>query len=113
MLPNIHIWYLCIEMDILKHLNQFLLELDQIKEGDGTLLDHTTVVIGSNFGDSSNHTCSNLPIIVAGGGFRHQTHTVLERPMPLCNLYLELLHHHQIDVGSFGSSTKDLGLLKA
>jgi hypothetical protein len=102
-----------IEMDILKHVNQFLLELDQIKEADGTLLDHTTVVIGSNFGDSSNHTCSNLPIIVAGGGFRHQTHTVLERPMPLCNLYLELLHNHQIDVGSFGSSTKDLGLLKA
>lgn len=101
-----------IEADIVKHLNQFLSFLDQIKEGEGTLLDHTTVVIGSNFGDSSNHTCDNLPTIVAGGGYRHQAHTVLEKPTPLCNLYLELLHQHNIDVGSFGNSTKDLGMLK-
>ena len=56
-----------IEIDTLKHLDQFLFEMDQIKEEGGTLLDHTTVVMGSNFGDSSNHTCNNLPMIVAGG----------------------------------------------
>ena len=100
-----------IEVDIVKHLNQFLSELDQIEEGEGTLLDHTTVVIGSNFGDSSNHTCNNLPTIVAGGGYRHQMHTVLEKPTPLCNLYLELLHKHNIDARGFGSSTESLGLL--
>ncbi len=102
-----------IEIDTLKHFNQFLIEMDQIKEGAGTLLDHTTVVMGSNFGDSSNHTCNNLPMIVAGGGYRHQAHTVLEKPTPLCNLYLELLHKHNVDTGSFGSSTGVLGLLKA
>ena len=80
-----------IEEDIIKHFNQFLSNLDAIKEGKGTLLDHTTVVFGSNFGDASNHTCNNLPTIVAGGGYRHQAHTVLEKPTPLCNLYLELL----------------------
>jgi len=101
-----------IEVDIVKHLDRFLAELDQIDEGEGSLLDHTTVVIGSNFGDSSNHTCNNLPTIVAGGGYRHQAHTVLEKPTPLCNLYLELLHKHNVDLGSFGSSKKDLGLLK-
>jgi len=101
-----------IETDTLRHFNQFLFEMDQIKEEGGTLLDHTTVVLGSNFGDSSNHTCNNLPMIVAGGGYKHQTHTVLEKPTPLCNLYLELLHKHNIDVGSFGSSQKDMGLLK-
>ena len=88
-------------------------DLDGIKEGDGTLLDHTTVVIGSNFGDSSNHTCNNLPTIVAGGGHKHQAHTVLERPTPLCDLYLELLHKHGIDAGSFGSSEGDHRLLGA
>ena len=77
-----------IEMDIVKHLNQFLTDMDRIKEGDGTLLDHTTVIIGSNFGDASNHTCNNLPTIVAGGGYRHQTQTAPEKPMPLCNLWL-------------------------
>ena len=102
-----------IEMDIVKHLNQFLTDMDQIKEGDGTLLDHTTVIIGSNFGDASNHTCNNLPTIVAGGGYRHQLHTVPERQMPLCNLWLELLHKHNIDGGTFGSSDRDANLLPA
>ncbi len=100
-----------IEIDIIKHLNQFLTDLDNIKEGDGTLLDHTTVVIGSNFGDASNHTCNNLPTIVAGGGYRHQIHTVPQQPMPLCNLWLELLHKHNIDVGNFGSSDRSAKLL--
>jgi hypothetical protein len=102
-----------IELDLLKHLNQFLSDLDSVPEGNGTLLDHTTVVIGSNFGDSSDHTCNNLPTIVAGGGYRHQAHTVLEKPTPLCNLYLELLHEFNIDQGQFGSSEMDMGLLKA
>jgi len=93
-----------IERDIVKHLNQFLVDIDSIPEGDGTLLDHTTVVIGSNFGDASNHTCRNLPTIVAGGGYRHQVHAVPEKPMPLCNLWLEILHKHNIDLGQFGSS---------
>ena len=101
-----------IEIDTLKHFNQFLFEMDQIKEEGGTLLDHTTVVMGSNFGDSSNHTCNNLPMIVVGGGYKHQTHTVLEKPTPLCNLYLELLHKHNIDAAKFGNSEKDMGLLK-
>ena len=93
-----------IEMDILKHLNQFLSDLDRIKEGDGTLLDSTKVIIGSNFGDASNHTFNNLPLIAAGGGYRHQAFATAEKPMPLCNLWLELLHNHSIDVAAFGSS---------
>ena len=111
--PNIIAQLSKIEIDTLKHFNRFLFEMDQIKDGEGTLLDHTTVVMGSNFGDASSHTCDFLPMIVAGGGYRHQTHTVLEKPTPLCNLYLELLHKHNIDVGSFGSSQKDMGLLNS
>ena len=101
-----------IEIDTLRHFNRFLFEMDQVKEGKGSLLDHTTVVMGSNFGNSSNHTCDYLPIIVAGGGYRHQAHTVLEKQTPLCNLYLELLHKHDIDAERFGSSQEDMGLLK-
>ena len=102
-----------IEEDIIKHFDRFLAELDEIEEGEGTLLDHTTVVFGSNFGDASNHTCNNLPTVVAGGGYRHQSHTVLEKSTPLCSLYLELLHKYDIDASSFGSSENDLGLLGA
>ena len=100
-----------IERDTLKHFERFLFELDQIKEGQGTLLDHTTVLMGSNFGDSSNHTCNNLPIVVAGGGYQHKNHKVLDGPTPLCNLYLELLHKNNIDIGQFGSSEKNMNLL--
>lgn len=100
-----------IESDIIQHVNKFLADLDGIKEGDGTLLDHTTVVLGSNFGDASNHTCNNLPTIVAGGGFNHQAHSVLDHPTPLCNLWLELLNEHNVDVGRFGSGDQNLNLL--
>ncbi|MDA7867585.1 DUF1552 domain-containing protein [bacterium] len=100
-----------IELDIVRNLNRFLSDLDGIKEGKGTLLDHTTVMIGSNFGDSSNHICKNLPTIVAGGGYRHRGHSVLEKPTPLCNLFLDLLHAHDMDQESFGSSEESLGLL--
>ena len=100
-----------VEKDIVRHLNQFLIDLDRIPEGEGSLLDHTTIVIGSNFGDSSNHTCNNLPTVVVGGGHRHRAHTVLEKPTPLCNLYLELLHKFDIDQGSFGSSERAMALL--
>jgi hypothetical protein len=110
--PNMIAQLSKIEIDTLKHFNQFLFEMDQIKEEGGTLLDHTTVVMGSNFGDASSHTCDYLPIIVAGGGYRHQAHTVLEKQTPLCNLYLELLHKHGIDAERFGSSQEDMSLLK-
>ena len=110
--PNIIAQLSKIEIDTLRHFNRFLFEMDQIKEGEGTLLDHTTVVLGSNFGDASSHTCDFLPMIVAWGGYKHQAHTALEKQTPLCNLYLELLHKHNIDVGTFGSSVEDMGLLK-
>jgi hypothetical protein len=35
----------------------------------------------------------------------------LDRQTPLCSLYLELLHRHDVDVGKFGSSQRDLRLL--
>ncbi|MCE2809009.1 MAG: DUF1552 domain-containing protein [Planctomycetaceae bacterium] len=101
----------CVERDILKHFDQFLWDMDQIADGQGSLLDHTTIVFGSNFGNSSDHTCDRLPILVAGGGTRHQGLRLLDPQTPLCNLYLELLHKHDIDVGSFGTSQKDMGLL--
>lgn len=102
----------CVEVDILKHFNQFLVELDAIPEGDGTLLDYTTVVMGSCFGDASNHTCHQLPILVAGGGHNHQQHRVVDSGTPLCNLWLELLHHHNVDGGHFGSSRQNMKLLQ-
>jgi hypothetical protein len=102
-----------IETDIMKHFRRWIHEMDQVDEGDGTLLDHTTVVLGSNFEDASNHTCHRLPLLVAGGSHRHKGHTVLEQPTPLSNLYLELLNHFGVDAPSFGNSQRNMGLLTA
>ena len=69
--------------------------------------------MGSNFGDASNHTCNNLPMIVAEV---IATKRILysSKSTPLCNsLTSELLHKHDIDAGAFGSSNADLGLLKS
>ena len=101
----------CIETDIMRRFNQFLMDLKAIPEADGSLLDHTTVVLGSNFGDASDHTCHRLPILVAGGGYQHQQHKVVEEGTPLCNLWLELLNRHNVDAGTFGSGDSNMQLL--
>jgi hypothetical protein len=102
-----------IETDILKNIDQFLYDLDQIKEGSGTLLDNTTVFIGTNFGDAARHTHFKLPTIIAGGGYKHKGHVKVAKNTPLCNLYLELLNRHGADAGKFGSSQKNMGFLEA
>lgn len=94
----------CVEGDILKHINQFLYDLDQIPEGKGSLLDHTTVLFGSNMGNASAHTQKNLPIVIAGGGYKHIAHKVLPEERPLCDLFVELLNHHGIKRKKFSSS---------
>jgi hypothetical protein len=101
----------CIETDIMRRFNQFLMDLKAIPEAGGSLLDHTTVVLGSNFGDASNHTCHRLPILVAGGGYKHEQHKVVEEGTPLCNLWLELLNRHNVDAGTFGSGNNNMQLL--
>lgn len=100
-----------IEESILRSLDQFIFDLDQIKEENGSLLDNTLVVIGSNMGNASGHTHNNLPILVAGGGIKHVQHHVEATPTPLCNLYLEILNTHGLPLPNFGTSTGASSLL--
>ena len=48
-------------------------------ENGSSLLDRTVVFYGSNMGNASAHTCENLPILLAGGGFRHAGHVAFDR----------------------------------
>jgi hypothetical protein len=100
-----------IEESILRNLDQFIYNLDQVKEENGSLLDNTLVVIGSNMGNASGHTHNNLPILLAGGGIRHVPYRAQTKPTPLCNLYLEILNHYGIPAPEFGSSTAPSSLL--
>ncbi len=86
----------------------FLQRLQQTKEGDGTLLDHSLLLYGSGMGDPNVHDHLNLPILVAGGaagnmqGGRHIRFTA---PTPMANLHLTLLNKVGVRLDSFADST--------
>ena len=74
------------------------------------LLDSTMVLYGSNMGDANTHDNTNLPILLAGGGFRHGQHLAFNREnnAPLCNLYVSMLQRFGVEAESFGSSAGTL-----
>jgi hypothetical protein len=78
-----------------------------VREGDESLLDRTMVLYGSNFGDANAHLCFNMPIVFAGGGFKHGRHLVFdtERNYPLPNLYVSMLQRMGIEEDRFASAT--------
>jgi hypothetical protein len=96
-----------IEETELQLFSRFLGTMQQVREGEGTLFDHTAILNASNLGNASAHTCENLPVILAGGGFKHRGHILKDRKdnTPLSNLYLRMLHQLGVETGSFGSST--------
>ncbi|MDB6075034.1 MAG: hypothetical protein JWO89_2674, partial [Verrucomicrobiaceae bacterium] len=92
------------------HVDQFAYLLDKmrnIKEGDGTLLDHTIMMFGSSIRDGNSHNPHNLPIVLAGhgGGLEGGRHLQYQKDTPLCNLYLTLLNRAGVNSQSFGDST--------
>lgn len=92
-------------------LASLLRSLQEQQEADGsTLLDHTQVLIGSCLGNASSHSNRNLPIILAGGGYRHPGHLAFnsENNEPLANLYLTMLQRLGVEADSFASSTGTL-----
>jgi hypothetical protein len=95
-----------IDVQHFKNLNAFLDGLKASLEGGETLLDRTQVLFGSNFHDANSHLTTNLPIILAGGGFKHGQHLVFDtlNNYPLSNLHLSMLHRLGIMEKSFSSS---------
>lgn len=96
-----------IEEAEIKVVGEFIAKLKATTEGDHTLLDQTAVLYTSNLGNSSSHDNNNLPILLAGGGFKHQGHLAFDRKknLLLSNLYVRMLHHLGIEAKSFGAST--------
>ena len=82
-------------------------QLARIEEAEETLLDRTMVFHASNLGNGSGHSPHNLPILLAGGGLRHQGHVAFDRTnnRPLSNLFVRMMNQMGIEARSFGSST--------
>ncbi len=94
---------------------EVLEQLDAIKEGDNTLLDHSMITLGSGLGDGKDHTMNELPIIVAGSANgRIKTGRILNCPSdtPLANLWLSQAQLMGAGLENFADSTGPLkGLL--
>lgn len=85
----------------------FVRKLKETKEGEGTLLNQTMVLLTSNLGNASAHDNKNMPVIFAGGHFRHGQHLAFDRHnnYPLPNLYVSALQNLGLETDKFASST--------
>lgn len=95
-----------VESQLVKTWGGFVRELKETKESDGTMLDRTSVLLTSNLGNASAHDNSNMPVLFAGGGFRHGQHLAFDKKKnyPLPNLFMSLLHRQGIEAEAFATS---------
>jgi BMFP domain-containing protein YqiC len=84
--------------------------LKSTQEDGATLLERTMVLYGSNLGDANAHSTTNLPTLIAGGGFRHGQNLAFDRARnyPLPNLFVSMLQRMGIEETRFGPSTGTL-----
>jgi hypothetical protein len=96
-----------IEEAEMKLFSDFLSKMKKTEEAGASLLDQTVVLHASNLGNASAHTNDNLPILLAGGGFRHAGHVAYDRKnnKPLSNLFVRMLQQVGLEIDRFGSST--------
>ncbi|MDH3438824.1 MAG: DUF1552 domain-containing protein, partial [Betaproteobacteria bacterium] len=85
----------------------FIEKLATTQEGDGTLLDHSTILYGSNMSDSNRHNNDPLPAAVLGrahGRIKGGQHLSYPQDSRFSDLLLSLLQRSEIPVESIGDS---------
>lgn len=98
----------------IEHFGKFLARLAKMDDGDRTLLDSTSVLFGSGIGDANSHKNSDLPILLAGGGYHHGEFKKVAasgpNKVPLCNLFVDIAQRMGVETESFGTSTGRFGI---
>lgn len=86
-------------------LNDFLTALTQTKEEGHPLLDRTMVLYGTCMGSANSHSNTNVPMMLAGGGFRHGQHLIFDQQnnYPLTNLFVSMLQRVGIETDTFST----------
>ena len=98
-----------VEEYLMQNIARFMGRLKTTKQPDGSsLLDSTQILFGSGLGSGSRHTNQNLPLILAGGGWKHGQHLDGQREQPLCNLYLSMLQRMGAEQDYFNRSNSTL-----
>lgn len=90
----------------------FLERLKATNDGDGNLLDHSTILYGGAISDGNQHSNHNLPLVVAGhaGGLKGGRHFAAEAKTPATNLFVDILNRSGVEVENFGDSTGRLSI---
>ncbi len=99
-----------IDREHMKLLHQLFGDLKARKEDGESLLDRTMILYGSNLGNANTHVTTNLPVLFAGGGFKHGQHLGFdrERNYPLPNLFVNVLQRFGLEADHFATSTGTL-----
>jgi hypothetical protein len=97
-----------IEMAEFEVFNEFLTKMRAIEEQGTSLLDQTSILFGSNLGNASSHDWRNLPILVAGGGYRHGKYHAHDSKdnTPLSNMFVSFAQKMGVEVEQFGTSNQ-------
>ena len=92
----------------MKHFARFVQKLADTPDGDGSILDHSLFLYGSNMGNSNQHDNYPLPGILVGGAsgdVKGGKNIILPERTPLANVHLTILERLGIPQESFGNST--------
>ncbi len=91
----------------MKLLAELFSELKEVKEDGEPLLDRTMILYGSNLGNANTHVTTNMPTILAGGGFKHGQHLAfdMQHNYPLPNMFVSMLQRMALETDKFASST--------
>ena len=91
----------------------YLTKLRATPDGDGSLLDHMTILYGSGISNSDAHAGANLPILVVGGGagrVKGGRHLLYPDSPPMANLLVTLMDKLGVPVERLGGSTGRLAI---
>ncbi len=130
-----------VEVELLQAYGALLKRLKSTSEGEQSLLANTMVLMTSNLRDGNTHWTHDLPVLFAGGGFRHGQHLAFNQPFvqglanaddaslkqnkqkkvapqmgvnqtPLCNLFTSMLQQAGVETNRFSSGSGTLSGLE-
>ena len=103
-----------VETAIMSAWGNFLRSLSEADDHGTSLLDNTSVLLTSNLGNASNHSNQNMPVVLAGGGFRHGQHLCFDQRhnYPLPNLFVSLMQRVGLEEDRFATGTSTMSGLE-
>ena len=99
-----------VEAAIIAAWGDFIRSLNETDDNGHSLLDQTSVLLTSNLGNASNHSNKNMPVLFAGGGFKHGQHLAFDKNKnyPLPNLFVSIMQKMGLESDQFASGTSTM-----